>query len=220
MTTFGRVLIVEDHELLADSLRLALAGEGWWADVAELTSPGDVVADVVRDPPDLVLLDLDLGPAVGDGTALIPALRAAGASVLVVTGSTERTRIAAALEAGAVGYVSKTESFDELLDLTVRAAQGRSVLDPNERHELLAALRLARRERQERLTPFERLTARERQVLAALGNGKCVETIAAEWTVSEATVRSQVRAVLTKLDVGSQLAAVAKARAAGWFSVG
>jgi len=65
--------------------------------------------------------------------------------------------------------------------------------------------------------PFERLTAREQQVLRELGNGKVVTTIAEEWFVSEATVRSQVRGVLTKLAVSSQLEAVALALRVGWL---
>ena len=66
------------------------------------------------------------------------------------------------------------------------------------------------------MLPFLTLTQREREVLTELTRGKSVDCIANEWVVSEATVRTQVRGVLTKLDVRSQLAAVAKARSAGW----
>jgi DNA-binding NarL/FixJ family response regulator len=66
--------------------------------------------------------------------------------------------------------------------------------------------------------PFDRLTTREQQVLRALADGRSVTQIATEWFVSESTVRSQVRGVLTKLGAGSQLEAVAQALKAGWLT--
>lgn len=213
-----RILIVEDHELLAATLGVALEAEGWDVEIAPLAPPHDLVDRVAANPPGLVLLDLDLGPVLGDGIELVRPLCAAGAAVLVVSGVTQRPRLAAAVEAGAVGFVQKSQPFSTLLETVVRAAEGQPVLDASARRGLLAELNRHRRTETERLTPFQRLSERERQVLAALGNGKSVETIASEWFVSEATVRTQVRGVLTKLDVNSQLAAVAKARAAGWLS--
>jgi DNA-binding NarL/FixJ family response regulator len=80
-------------------------------------------------------------------------------------------------------------------------------------------LRTADRQRAETetaLAPFRRLTPREEEVLAALVDGEPAVAIAERDTVSEATVRSHIRSVLTKLGVGSQLQAVAQARRAGW----
>ncbi|MCW2547600.1 MAG: response regulator containing a CheY-like receiver domain and an DNA-binding domain [Mycobacterium sp.] len=82
--------------------------------------------------------------------------------------------------------------------------------------ELLAQARRSRRAERQLAAPFEELTPRERQVLAAMMQGKSCETIADAWFVSLATVRTQIRAVLTKLEVGSQLAAVSLAFMAGW----
>lgn len=65
--------------------------------------------------------------------------------------------------------------------------------------------------------PFDRLSAREKQVLAALCVGRSVTQIAGDWVVSVPTVRTQVRAILTKLDAGSQLEAVAQAHRSGWY---
>jgi DNA-binding NarL/FixJ family response regulator len=169
---------------------------------------------VAADSATLVLLDLDLG-ALGDATRFIKPLVAAGAAVLVVTGASDRMRLAATLESGAMGYLSKDAPFDELLDVVVRAAAGETIIDPNHRYQLLAELRAHRSEERQKMAPFETLTTRERQVLAELGDGKSVDAIADGWVVSTATVRTQVRGILTKLDVNSQLAAVAKAHAAG-----
>jgi two-component system nitrate/nitrite response regulator NarL len=216
MSDAPRVLMVEDHVLLAQSLRLALGAEGFAAEIAPLDDPVRLLAEVSADPPALVLLDLDLG-ALGDGTDLVAPLVAAGSRVLVVTGVVDRCRLAEAVEAGAIGFVNKSAPFDSLLELVKRAAAGDAVLDPAERADLLVELRRRRAEQMLLTAPLHRLSERERHVLVGLGEGKSVDTIARERFVSEATVRTQVRAVLTKLDVSSQLAAVAKARRAGWL---
>ena len=93
----------------------------------------------------------------------------------------------------------------------------RPVLSTARRYELLADLRAARAIRERDLAPFTTLTPRERSVLAALAQGQRVDTIAAAAVVSEATVRSQIRGVLAKLNVNSQLEAVALAWTVGWF---
>jgi DNA-binding NarL/FixJ family response regulator len=214
MSTRTRVVIVEDHRLLAETVGLALQVEGHDVVIADLSNELSLIGSIAADDTTLILLDLDLGE-LGDATRFIPHLVSSGAAVLVVTGVRERARLAATIEAGAVGYLAKDAPFDLLLDTVKRAASEESVIDPNERYQLLAELRGHRASERDRQAPFESLTAREGQVLAALGTGKSVEVIASEWVVSTATVRSQVRGILTKLDVNSQLAAVAKARAAG-----
>ena len=210
------LLIVEDHELLAGTLALALRQEG--LDVHTATGPtADAVVDLARTlAPALVLLDLDLGPPLGDGLDLVPDLVATGARVVMVTGVTDRARLGACLEAGASGIVSKAAGFEHLIAAVQHAADGRAVMGDDERQALLAAARARRRAEEERLRPFRALTPREQAVLARLVAGESAETIAARSYVSLATVRSQIRSVLLKLGVNSQLAAVALAHDAGW----
>jgi DNA-binding NarL/FixJ family response regulator len=212
----SRIVLVEDHRLLSESVGIALAAEGWDVTIAELTDRDILFTSAAADDRTLVLLDLELGDPIGDSTSLIPALVEAGATVLVVTGVRDRLRLAATLAAGAIGFLAKDVSYDALLDAAREAAAGASPLEANERMQLLAELRAHRARRRDLQAPFTTLTPRERAVLAALSDGKCVDAIATDWVVSPATVRTQVRGVLTKLDVSSQLAAVAKARAAGW----
>lgn len=216
MTVSTRVAIVEDHTLLAQSLGFALRAEGLSVAIGDLTDESTLLRTVAADAATLVLLDLDLGEPLVDGVHLVPLLREAGARVLVVTGTLDDLRIASALEHGAVGYLRKHKPFEELLTAVVRAAAGERVIDEAERLELLASLRRDRVAQRQRLARFEGLTPKERDVLRELMAGKSVDAIAADWFVSEATVRTQVRGVLTKLDVRSQLAAVAAARTAGW----
>lgn len=217
MTPAPSVLLVEDHELLAQTLKVALASEGVATEFVAPTSAQAVLTVVEQSRPSLVLLDLDLGSPIGDGAELVRPIVALGPSVLVVTGVTDLTRVAVAVEAGAVGYVAKSAPFDRLLAVVREALAGQPVLADADRFELLALLRRRRAGEDARLAPFHRLTPRERQVLRALAEGHSVEVIAQRWVVSSATVRTQVRGILTKLDVGTQLAAVARARQSGWL---
>ncbi len=211
------VLVVEDHELLAQTLRAALDAEGIVTDSVAPDSHGAILGAVEHHRPRVVLLDLELGPPVGDGTALIEPIAALGSEVLVVTGTTDRARVAGAVEAGAAGYRLKSVPFESLLAAVRDLLAGRAVLGDVERFELVALLRRRRTDEQARLAPFERLSPREQQVLRELAEGRSVESIARERRVSEATVRTQVRGILTKLGVGTQLAAVARARSTGWL---
>jgi DNA-binding NarL/FixJ family response regulator len=209
-----RLLIVDDHDLLVQTLRAALEAEGYDVRCAPSVAAGDVLDDATASHPDVVLLDLGLGEA--SGLPLIEPLSRLGATVVIVTGETDRLRLAECVEAGAVGVVSKSAEFDAFLDAIDEAATLGSLLSPHQREELLSELRRQRAEDRDRLRRFERLTRREREVLAQLVEGRSAEAIAETSVVALSTVRSQIRAVLTKLGVNSQLAAVALARQVRW----
>lgn len=130
--------------------------------------------------------------------------------------TTDRVQLAECIEIGAVGFVAKSESFDRLLEAIREVAAVQTLLTADQRTELLLELRPQRAATEARLKPFTRLTPRERQVLQALHEGKQAEALAREWVLSVATIRSQIRSVLQKLGVSSQLQAVALARRAGW----
>jgi two-component system, NarL family, nitrate/nitrite response regulator NarL len=214
-----RILIVEDHVLFAESLELALSVEGY--DVRrvpvpdEERSPGAMAAAVTRLRPRIVLLDLDLG-GFGDGIRLITPLARSGANVVVVTSSTDRGRWGEAVRNGARKVLSKSRPLNEILATVRRINQGLPVMSREEREELLGHWQRERSERLELTARFALLTVRERQVLAHLMRGHTVREIAALGVVSEATVRTQVKSILSKLEVTSQLAAVGLAHSIGW----
>jgi DNA-binding NarL/FixJ family response regulator len=210
------VLVVEDHALLAQSLVIALNAEGCRGRVASLIDRATLLAEVAADRPAVVLLDLDLG-ALGNGADLVQPLTQLGARVLVVSGTADRLRLAETVEKGAVGFLSKTVPFEQLLRAVLDVVAQRPVLSTAQRYELMTDLRSARATRSKDLAPFKTLTPKERAVLAALAQGQRAETIAAAAVVSAATVRSQIRSVLAKLGVNSQLEAVALAWSVGWF---
>jgi DNA-binding NarL/FixJ family response regulator len=213
------VLVVDDHMLLAEALAVALRKHGLDVMVAPTHTEGAILAAARHHRPDVVLLDLMLGHLSGQ-VLIGPLLAATGASVLMLTGTTDRARMGECLEAGAVGVASKSVDFQELLDQLLAVICGRPPLLDGDRHALLGELRARRAEEQRRLAPFRCLTPREQAVLAALMDGKRAKQIAAESFVSLGTVRAQIKSILLKLAVSSQLSAVALARQAGWSPSG
>lgn len=213
-----RVLIVEDHELLAHGLSLALRLEGLEVRISQGPRTSDVLEVAREFQPDLVLLDYQLGGELGWGTELVAPLREQGARVVMVSGTMTPRSLAECVEAGCDGFVDKSRPFEELLDAVFAAIRGETLLEAGERTELLLALRRERADEAGRREILERLSAREAAVLSALIEGRSAERIAAEAFVSPTTVRSQIRSILRKLGCNSQLAAVALARELGWTS--
>jgi DNA-binding NarL/FixJ family response regulator len=209
------IVVVEDHELLAQSLTYALRARGLQVATCVDLTPEAVVELVQARGPRLVLLDLDLGEH-GASVPLIGRCVDAGARVVMLTAVTDRARLARCIEAGAVGVVGKAQPLEDLVGAITAVMDEGTSLSEAERQEWLAELRQHRSRESQRLEPFERLTERERQVLDALIDGSSADKVAAESVVSVTTVRSQIRSILLKLGVNSQLSAVAMARRAGW----
>jgi two-component system nitrate/nitrite response regulator NarL len=218
-----RVLIIEDHVLFAESLEVALSLEGY--DVRRLTTPDDggsmatVRSLALRANPRTVILDLDLG-RFGDGATLIAPLARAGANVVVVTASDDRSRWGACMRQGARKVLSKGGALQDVLATVRRLHQGLPVVTREELESLLEAWQQENAALVDMRRRLELLTPREREVLGSLIDGRTVRDIARDSVVSEATVRTQVKSILAKLEVSSQLAAVGMAHHAGWRSQG
>jgi DNA-binding NarL/FixJ family response regulator len=213
----ARVAIVEDHDLLAQSLAFALANLGIKVTRVPDLAPDAILETLRATELDLVLLDFDLGDA-GYGVDLVRPLTDLGLRVVMLTGETDPIRLAECVEAGAIGIISKKEPFERLIDHVSDVVTGRVILSMGARERMLAELRAHRSQEGERLAPFARLTVRECEVLQDLMQGKNAERIATDSFVSVATVRSHIKALLAKLGVNSQLAAVAMAQRAAWAS--
>jgi two-component system nitrate/nitrite response regulator NarL len=215
----SRVLIVEDHQLFAESLELILSLEGYEVRRVPLPDEGGslvtVRTAVVKSGARIVLLDLDLG-SLGDGASLVAPLARAGLNVVVMTSSTDRARWGGCVRAGARTVISKSRPLQETLSVVRRLHQGLPVMTTEELEDLLRAWHLERAATEDKRQRLERLTARESQVLRRLMEGLTVREIARDSVVSEATVRTQVKSILAKLEVSSQLAAVGMAHQLGW----
>lgn len=209
------VLVIDDHELFSTSLTIALRNEGFDArtlPVAFLRR----FPDREERPAGLAVLDLDLGHDAGgrrvNGIDLVEGLRARGWKVLVVSGSVDRPEVAAAIAAGAIGSVPKSRSFDDLLRTVGAAARGEQVMTRDEYEEWLERHRRYVTEERELARRLMRLSPRELEVLELLAEGMRAASIARHFVVSMPTVRTHIRSILTKLEVGSQLEAVAMFR--------
>ena len=152
--------------------------------------------------------------------ALEPAFRLAGRlaiAVLVVGVRRDRTEMATWVERGAGAFVDDSATIAQLVETARQLALGHTVLGVSVRESLLSELRAARAKNQERFAAFESLTKRERDVLRHLALGTSPEDVARTSYVSLNTVRTQIRGILAKLDVGSVVGAVSLAYRTGWL---
>lgn len=210
-----RTAIVDDHQLLSGALAMALRLEGHEVLVPELGTLAGVREALAGFGPQVALLDVDLGH-VGSGRDLVTELAASGCRTVIVSGTADGWVIGECLELGATGWVPKGAAFDELLGAVLDAAEGRTNLSVGAREDLLAAWRDWRAQQARTEERFRHLTHREAEVLASLMDGLSVDRIAARAFVSTTTVRSQVKSILSKLGINSQLEAVALAVRSGW----
>lgn len=197
-----RVIIVDDHPVVRAGLRAMFAAADGIEVVGEAAN-GDALLAVLGDlRPDVVLMDLRMG----EGTDGVEATRAVtaltdGPHVLVLTVYDTDQDILRAIEAGATGYLLKDTPREELLDAVRRAARGETVLAG------LVATRLTRRVR----SPQPALTSRELEILGHLTDGRSNRDIAGQLHLSEATVKSHLAHIYTKLGVDNRAAATSAA---------
>jgi two-component system, NarL family, nitrate/nitrite response regulator NarL len=215
MTSRGRplrVLVIDDHELFAEALRKALESESPMVhrllptDIAKMMAAAP--ADVRRTGSDydLALLDVDLD-GFGDGSKLISPLAEAGTVVVVLTGSADPARWGESVHLGAAKVISKSASLDEVIAI-VRGVRDGAPLATRSEHERLLRAWYERKLREEQLCPpLEKLSPAERDLLRQLTLGRTFSEIAAAQDLSPASVRTQLNAILSKLEVSSQIAA-------------
>ena len=197
-----RVLIVDDHEVLAAAVAHVLDAEPDLVTVGVAGSLARARSLLATTTPDVVLLDHRLPD--GDGVAAITELRALRPSIqiVVLTASVADHVLVAAIEAGASGFVSKSRGLAELTAAVRAAASGEAVISP----ELLA--RLLPRLHKGGRAGHQDLTEREREVLGLLADGGSNAFIAEQLTLSVHTVRNHVANLSAKLGAHSKLEAL------------
>ncbi|MDT3397387.1 response regulator transcription factor [Streptomyces sp. B1866] len=204
-----RVLLVEDHDMVAEAIGLALDRAAGMEVVARSRSIASALADTRRCRPDVVVLDRRLPD--GDGITAIGRLEAAadGVRVLVLTGDATAAAATQVVEAGGAGLLLKSARLDELEAAVRQVAAGEVVFAQG----LLGGVldRLTGRVRSAGAT----LTPRERETLPLLAEGLSTAEIGERLNVAHNTARNHVQRVLEKLGARSKLEAVAIARREG-----
>ncbi|HEX6147257.1 MAG TPA: response regulator transcription factor [Acidimicrobiia bacterium] len=194
-----RVMIVDDHPVVRRGLRAFLETQPGMVVVGEAGDGREAMRELATGQPDLVLLDLHLPDT--PGSELIPEMRRwnPNVKVLVLTGFAARHEVVPAIRAGADGYLLKDTDPDQLADAIRELADGRTVYA----QEAAAALS-AYVSGGDPTEALSGLTAREREVLAGLGQGWSNARLAEELFVSEKTVKTHVSAVLRKLGLNDR----------------
>ena len=218
--TAVRVVVADDQAIVRDGLVTVLRLTDDVEVVGEAADGEEAVRVVAATTPDVVLMDLRM-PVLDGAAATARILTAAPAvRVLVLTTYADDASIAAALAAGALGYLTKDAGRRELVAAVRAAAAGQAVFDAAVASRLAAGFTgaartaapapVADRTRPERLRArFPALTAREAEVLSLVAQGRANPEIAAELFVSTSTVKSYVNDVLAKLGAGSRARAIA-----------
>jgi len=210
-----RVLIVEDHPVVAEGLSSLLEDYSQIMVTGMAFSVAEVIPVAERAAADVAVIDYHLP----DGTAYdaVDQLRSRwpATPVVLITADGGNEPLMAAIDLGASGYLVKSADGEEIAGTIRAAAAGLNVMPAD---AVVRAMALYRDRAQQRAmrSQLDSLTARERQVLGLMTSGADNRTMAGRLHISYATVRTHVRSILAKLGARSQLEAVAKAKEWGF----
>jgi two-component system, NarL family, nitrate/nitrite response regulator NarL len=235
-----QLLVVDDHTLFRRGLKALLSQDERFEPAREAADVGEALRSLAQARPDVILLDNHL-PGVR-GVEAIPALKEAapGCRILMLTVSENEEDLAAALQAGADGYLLKTVESDQLCDAIVKVLEGRSVVSPEMMTKLFSVFRSqgaaapagapapavapapAGPEEAARAAAdgardegIAKLSARERQILALIARGDSNKLIARELDIAETTVKIHVQHILRKLNLSNRVHAAVYASERG-----
>jgi two-component system, NarL family, response regulator DevR len=199
----ARILVVDGEGIVRFGLRQLFASDPHLAVIGEAATPRDALVVADRCPPDLVILDVDLGRGGAAGVELARMLldRHRGVRILVLTGCRDREIMLSAVRLGVHGYVRKGADTNDILRAVHTLLRGESVFDSGG-HSASVSPDVPREERPPaRSFGSAMLTERENQVLRLLAMGMSNREIGRTLVISEATVKFHVRNLRDKLDV-------------------
>jgi DNA-binding NarL/FixJ family response regulator len=191
-------LIVDDHEVVREGLRLSLSRASHIRVIGEAADGANAIALVERRKPDVVIMDVRMPGMDGLEATKQILEKVPETAVLIFTAFSERSLLARGLDSGAKGYILKEAPHETLLRAIERVARGEGYVDP----ALMPAFLSGKDQ-------TDMLTAREREILQLLADGMSNADVAAKLFISQETVKSHVRHILTKLEADTRTHAVA-----------
>lgn len=203
-----RVLIVDDQPVIRAGVARILGPEDGFEVVGECDDGDEVVAAVAQTEPDLVLMDIRMRRVNGvDATRLLSASQSC-APVLILTTFDDDDALWGAIDAGAAGFILKDTSANDLLAAARAVAGGAAWLDAKVAPRVLEAFRAHVGPKVAEAVRLGQLTDREHDVLRHMARGATNTEIATSLLVSEATVKSHVGAIFSKLGARDRAAAI------------
>jgi DNA-binding NarL/FixJ family response regulator len=202
------ILVIDGDEMFSTALTLALRSYEFDARQLALTGgTAAILAQIRHLAAGLALLDLYLGHDEHghqiDGVELVSPLRACGWAVLVVNSNRGEARVAAAIAAGAIGALARSSTFQTLLDTVFAAVGGGQVMADDVRRDWMQCHHAHTARQRQHTQRLARLSPHEREVLDLLRRGYRATAVAEHFAVSLGTVSTQIRAILTRLEVDS-----------------
>jgi DNA-binding NarL/FixJ family response regulator len=192
------VLLVDDHEVVRQGLRLSLSRTPHIRVVGEAGDGASAIELAARRLPNVVIMDVRMPGIGGLEAARLLTEQLPQSRVLIFTAYSERSLLGRGFDSGASGYVLKEAPHETLVRAIEQVAAGESFVDP-----ALMPTFLAGRE------PGDLLTAREREILQLLADGLSNADVSERLVISQETVKSHVRHILTKLEADTRTQAVA-----------
>ena len=206
-----RVLIVEDHRVVAEGLTALINHQGDMKVVGQAGSVADCMSTAADLNPEVVLLDFRLPDGTGaEAAAAIREIRPEAKMIFLTREDSDSARFAA-VQSGASAFIHKSKAAAEVVTAIRDVARGRMLITPRTIATLLAKRRTTDAQ-------LESLTVREKEVLRLMAEGLSSRAVAAKLGISYTTIRTHVRSLGSKLGVHSKLEAIVKARELGLIS--
>ena len=191
-------LIVDDHEVVREGLRLSLSRAPHIRVIGEAGDGESAIALAERRKPDVVIMDVRMPGIDGPEATRLLTEKVPGIAVLIFTAYSERSLLSRGLDSGAKGYILKEAPHQTLVRAIEKVAEGEGYVDP----ALMPAF-LTGKDKE------DMLTTREREILQLLADGMSNADVAGKLFISQETVKSHVRHILAKLEADTRTHAVA-----------
>ena len=194
-----RIIIADDHPIFRDGLKRLLESEAGFTVVGECKDGAEAIATVFESQPDILLLDVAMPN--GGGLHVLKELATASTRVILLTAAIEARDVLQAIKLGAKGLVLKEAATRQLIDGIHRVMEGKFVMDADITDDLAGAIQ----RQQSRTARRYGLTAREREIVAAVAAGESNKDIATRLSIRQQTVKHHLTNIFDKTGVSTRL---------------